>query len=77
MGELHLRTLPGFAFKVEYSYNFNSYIGITSGSKMGLQVFGYDVNAEANDFDLPYDLGRKYFQMIPFFSIPLMLLLEF
>lgn len=39
---------------------------------MGIQVFGYDANAPANDFDLPKDLGRKYFQMVPFFSIPLM-----
>lgn len=71
-GGLRLRTLPGFALKAEYTYNFNKYIGLTSGLKTGVQVFGFEVTAAANDFDLPEDAQRKYFQMVPFFSVPLM-----
>lgn len=72
LGDLSVRTLPGFAFKVEYSYNFNSYIGLTSGAKMGVQVFGFHAGADAKDFDLLNDLSRKYFQMIPFLNLPIM-----
>jgi len=71
-GEVRLRTLPGFAVKAEYTYNFNKYIGFTSGLKAGVQVFGFGVTAAANDFGMPDDLSRNYFQMVPFFSIPLM-----
>jgi hypothetical protein len=70
-GDLRLRTLPGFAIKAEYTYNFNKYIGFTSGLKTGVQVFGFEVTAAAGDFSMPEDISRNYFQMIPFFSIPL------
>ncbi len=73
LGSLKVRTLPGFALKVEYTYNFNEYIGITSGSKFGVQIFGYSAAADAENFFISKDLSRKYFQMVPFFSIPLML----
>lgn len=72
-GTLWLRQLPGFALKAEYAYNFNRHFGITTGSTAGLQVFGFAVHADADDFNMRHDLSRKYFQIMPFFSIPLLL----
>ena len=54
----------------DYTYNFNEYIGITSGSRVGMKVFGYSAEAKANDFGLPANLSRRFTQMIPFFSLP-------
>ncbi|HXH18220.1 MAG TPA: hypothetical protein VNJ07_03965 [Chitinophagales bacterium] len=73
VGHLRLRPLPGLALKAEYTYNFSRHFGITSGAKIGLCTFGFVVTAGADDFDIPADLNRKYFRMLPFLNIPLAL----
>ncbi|MDZ4845631.1 MAG: hypothetical protein SH857_08790 [Chitinophagales bacterium] len=73
LGEFEMRTLPGFSMQFDYAYNFNPYIGIASGSRMGIKNFGYHAAATPGEFAIQKTVSRDYVQMIPFFSIPLLL----
>lgn len=73
LGQFEMRTLPGFSMQFDYAYNFNPYIGIASGSRMGIKNFGYHASATPGEFAIQKTVKRDYVQVIPFFSIPLLL----
>lgn len=69
-GDFRMRTLPGFSMRLDYTYNFNPYIGIASGTAMGFKNFGYHAEATPEEFLIKRKVSKDYTLMLPFFSIP-------